>query len=264
VFRHLLRVGVLLIVTAAPAYAQNSNYTLVQCDQGKSLQAAIDNTREAGTVDVTGTCNETVRIETDKLFLRGLGATVNGQPGTFAALQVTDGATGVRITGLSISGDAGVSIDNGSSATIWSTAIIATNNAGIFVSGASYARVYDSVVSSGGFGGVFIFNGSAAGIYNNTVGAGTGSAIGIQGGSSAVVWANTAANSYIGLHVAENSHAFLSSDASNAMNGNVFGSVCEFGGVIRVDVNQAFGGNTTNVVTSPTCEIRLASGVTFP
>jgi len=257
----LLAVGLAFI--ALPAYGQNSSYTLVQCDQGKSLQAAIDNTREGGTIEITGTCNETVKIRTDKIFLRGAGGAVKGVPGTLAAIKVTDGATGVKITGLSLSGDSGVSVDKGSSASIWENVIAATNNVGVLVGAGSYAEVLNNEISSGGFGGVFVFNGSAARVFYNNV-TSLGSAVGIEGGSSAEVGSNVLRSSDKGLSVVENSYVFLPGTEPNTLSNNHYGTYCEFGGVIRVDTNQIFLGNTINV-TSSTCEVRiLGGGVAFP
>ncbi len=67
-----------------------------------------------------------------------------------------------------------------------------------------------------------------------------------------------------GLSVIENSHVFLPRDQANAIGNNNIGVYCDFGGVIRVDENQAFAPNTTDFLRG-VCEVAiLEPGVTLP
>jgi len=46
--RHAIGMGAFDVLTAAPAHARSSTYTQVQCDQGKFIQAAVNNSSGTG------------------------------------------------------------------------------------------------------------------------------------------------------------------------------------------------------------------------
>ena len=55
--------GLLLFtLVAVPADAQHSVFAQVRCDNGQSIKAGVDNTREDGTAEVSGTCSERVLV----------------------------------------------------------------------------------------------------------------------------------------------------------------------------------------------------------
>ena len=110
---HVLYAIVMASVTlqVSPAWAKT-----VKCDQGKSLQTAIDNASEGDEIDVTGTCNEFIVFDITQHFLTLLGAPgaaiVSSDPGR-PTIDVNQ-ARRITISGFSISGGArGVMIRNG-------------------------------------------------------------------------------------------------------------------------------------------------------
>ena len=214
----------------------------MNCDNGQSIQTAVNNTREGGVIEVYGTCNEKVVI-TRGVILNGLGsANVNGPPRSFGTFTVRGGASGVRISGFNITGEQGVRIEQGASATVRDNFIDGSTSIGILIGSGSYGLVQDNIITNSSNSGIHISGASSAQVGGNTM---SGTA---PGGAS------------VGLLVIHNSYLQLIS--ANTIMNNHTGFHCDYGAAVSV-VEQSFSGNDTAVQTF-SCEVQKPAAVPFP
>ncbi len=196
-------------------HAQDERYIPVFCDQGHSLQKALDRATEGANLDVYGMCNEAVVIRTDRISIGAFfGQTTNINPPA-GSVAFTVLADHVEISNLNITGGtSAVLITDGSSATITNNQILDYTGDGIFIEGASSGTIRDNSLSStnASNSAIFVVGTSSGLIEGNTIGASSASGILIAATSSALVGCNDISVShpfFAGIHVSFTSQASL-------------------------------------------------------
>ena len=230
----------------------------VDCDQGDSIQDAVDKAREGVDINVSGTCNETVLIQSDHLHIIGNnGATIMPPAGTTAFRVLS--TDNVAIDGFIILGGAGgVGIFGGSSAHIRDNQIHDSTSVGILISSSSYAAVRRNSLhsTSGNFSQIFVTESSAALVVDNTITASSGGGIEARSASSVTAGGNTVSGTAgFGILVQQNSHMTL-------QNTNTVNTIsCSVSGSLEVDEVQSI---TVGATLDPGCDLSNFSGVPFP
>jgi nitrous oxidase accessory protein NosD len=142
-----LVVLLLAIVVARPALA---GLLHVDCTKGETVAKAVEQAKPGDTIQVTGTCKETVMITTDRVTLDGQGSAILdgggvGKAGTVVSTQdwlpyyqgvlTIDGARGVVVTGFTVQhGVDGITCKNGATCIIQNTTLQDNADEGIQVS----------------------------------------------------------------------------------------------------------------------------------
>ena len=116
----------------------------VNCDDGDSIQEALDEAKDGGTINVSGTCAELITVGTDGITIDGGGAAIiNGTLlGGTQPLVVVE-ARNVRIQNIIVTNSPGSGIDvrSNGSAIIEGTTVTLSARHGIEVSMSAYARI---------------------------------------------------------------------------------------------------------------------------
>ena len=143
----------------------------VNCDvPGQTITKALKTAQPGDTIQVTGTCEETVTITTDRLTLDGGGSAVidgggGGSPGgsVFEGLLTIDGAQGVVITGFTIQRSPvdGILGQRGAAFTARNTIVKDNADDGLQVSDSATGQLAEFVgQDNGDFGIVVVTNSS--------------------------------------------------------------------------------------------------------
>jgi len=201
----------------------------VNCGAGGSgLGAAIDSANPGDTVQVTGSCNESITIRNHKQLITidgGGSASVTGTSGTRFVVR----GKGILIQGLTISGGInGISVERGSNAVINNNIIQNGTGRGIIVQQFAFAVILNNTIQNYGSDGIGVFDTSNARIginanndavaSPNTIQNNGDRGINIAKSSSARIYGNIISNNgNDGVGVFKASHADLS---SNTINGN--------------------------------------------
>jgi hypothetical protein len=210
----------------------------VNCGAGGSgVGTAVQSANPGDTVQVTGTCNESVLVRNEKqrVTIDGGGtATING--GSSTAIIVR--GKGILIQGFTISGGSnGISVERGSNAAINNNTIQNATSRGIVVNQFAFAIITNNTIQNNGSDGIGVFDTSHARIgFNqisdpaaspNTIQNNGDRGVNVSKTSSARIYGNTIQNNGSdGVGVFKASHADL---ASNTINGNgtsFAGGVC--------------------------------------
>lgn len=230
----------------------------VDCDNGESIQDAVDIAREGVTINVSGTCHESVLIQSDHLHIVGNNVATIMPPAGTTAFRVVS-TDNVAIDGFNILGGAGgVGIFNGSSAYIRENQIHDSTSVGILISSSSYAAVRDNSLhsTSGNFAQVFVSDSSHANVFDNTITASSGNGIDARSASSVMAGGNTVSGTAgFGMSVQQNSHMTLQN--TNTVN-TIF---CGVSGSLEVVEVQII---TVAASLDPGCDLSNFSGVPFP
>lgn len=145
-----LCVGILVLWIAVPASFAQGNPT-VDCDNGESLQAKLNIAKPGWVITVSGTCNEKISIEVERVTLDGGGtwdgdtlvggATIDGT-GTSGSL-VSVHSSQVVIRGFTIENSdlAGIVTTRGGSVTIQTNVIQNSGSNGVSATQGGYARI---------------------------------------------------------------------------------------------------------------------------
>ena len=194
-----------------------------------SLQDAINAALPGETIDVTGTCAESllVRNEKQRITLSGGGtATINGPNANSPAVNVR--GKGILIQGFIITGGSdGIEVNRGSNAVINSNVVQNTGGRGIAVDQLAFSVITNNTIQNNPEAGILVDESSTARIgFNldtettaspNTIQS-NGIGIAVMNNSSARIVGNTiSANSGDGIFVTRDSQADI---ASNAIDGN--------------------------------------------
>ena len=151
----MLVVSIAMLAVSGPARAQ------VDCDAGATIAEAVASAKPGDTIQVSGTCDESVTITTDRLTLDGQGMAVingggGGEPSVISQGIISiHGAQGVVVTGFTVQNGPvdGISVKKGAAATIQNTTVQDNADDGIEVTEGSTAELIDcSVLRSGDFG----------------------------------------------------------------------------------------------------------------
>lgn len=244
-------------------------FASVFCDQGQSIQDAVDKATEGATIDVWGTCYEAVLVDKDGLSFVGLeGLATIIPPCCTPAFQIM--ADSVQIEGFNITGAVtGIAITHGSHATIVYNVISDSGAFGIYVSDNSQASlIQNQVVNSGAFG-IWISGSSQASFSGNTTTGNGRFGVSVVEGSSARFAHNTiTGNTNHGISVQTNGSVDFRNTNTISGNGG-FGVSCEETAVLIVNRAQDFGGGNfagdVDVMPGPpSCFVKNLSGLPFP
>jgi hypothetical protein len=189
------------IVVADPALA---GLLQVDCTKGETLTKAVEQAQPGDTIQVTGTCKETVMITTDRVTLDGQGRAILdgggvGAGGTVVSTQdflpyyqgvlTIDGARGVTITGFTVQhGVDGITCKNGATCIIRNTTMQDNADEGLQVSNNAMAELLNCTFQRNAEWGLAVFDSSSVTFHGTIVSTNNGRAgIRIAGTSSASV-----------------------------------------------------------------------------
>ena len=266
----------------------------VDCDAGESIQAAVDSAVDGDTINVSGTCNEAITIDKNRIQLIGgpeagpQGASIIG-PAETPAISVR--GLNVRIVGFSAitGGDGGITprddprtrqevgiwVRRGASAIILNNTVKDSRWHGIRVRQGSSARIENTTVTNNGSNGIRVVDSSAADILGCTITFNQSDGIRVGRESAAVIDNTTSSdNGSDGIDVQENGGIRLSptifTNQTNTFERNRrFGIRCKTSSTIQVQADQTFGiipdqNNSGDTSIASGCELDVSGGVTFP
>ena len=232
----------------------------VECDRGESLLRALRRAKAHQTVRFSGTCYESIVIETDYLTLQGEnGATIDGSLSPSEAVVLIDGARGVQLSDFTVQNgsDQGVLATHQAQGVLKN--LIVTNNGTVGLSvDRSSLEIVDLNLDNNRTGGMDAYTGSiivAKGHLSANNNGGDGLAANgkvffeLRG---ATVVANE--NAAVGISIINDSRLQIFSfpeaqgSAINA-NGNGFAGVGILGSELGV-VGSQFFGSGANVITA--------------
>ena len=266
----LFQSGVLVLLLALMSTGHAvPKHIQVKCDQGDSIQDAVNSVDEDGAViRVFGTCNEQVVIRKDRLRISGVNnPTILPSPGGTAFTVLGDH---VEISDLNIiGGTSAVLVTQGSSATITNNRMLDYTGDGIFIAGSSSGSIQDNFLSStiANRSAIFVVGAANALIDDNTIGASSASGILISAASSALVGCNNISVStplFAGIFVGQLAHLSLGACANTISNSDPVGSAifCSKSSSIFAEAAQIITAGAINL--HPDCEVFAIPGVTFP
>ena len=269
----------------------------VECDDGDSIQAALDEAANGDTINVVGTCNERVTIDLDNLTLDGgETAVIDGTGLGATSLLLTVRASNVTIRGFTVQNSPihGISIIRSGSAVIQGNILQKNGRHGIAVGQSSFAIIgagdlsgnHDNpptpgsegnIISGNGKHGVNIRLNAGARIFHNNIINNVNSGINLADGASADIDGNDITGNTRGISLQTNASVLLSDGLlhgeANLINGNDVGVRCRTGGALR-GFPQDFGTVLTGgnpgvgdhskdtVIDASSCPV--ASSLAFP
>jgi len=267
----LLQSSVLLlllgVMSTSHSQGNENRYIPAYCDQGHSIQDAVDKATEGATIDVWGTCREAVVIDKDRLRITTVSDAVIMPPAGSAAFTVN--ADNVEIGNFNIvGGRTGIEIAGGASAEVHHNHISDYTGNGIRVVGNSNGAIHDNYFSStsGNLSAIILLSSASAQIESNQIAASSRSGISIASASSALVGCNQISVShpfFAGIHVNRTSH--LAFGCTNTIsNSHPFGEA-----IVCSQTSSIFAGATQDITAGaidlhPNCEVVTVQGVTFP
>lgn len=227
-----------------PSRTEPGTFT-VNCDDGETIQNALENLIPGDTLEVSGTCNEnvTIREELDRITLDGQGtAAIHGPNSTRDSIQVR--GRGITVKGFTITGgNSCVSVTRGGTVTIDGNLIQnAANLHGISISNGSFATIVNNTIEDNAVHGIQLLGGSSANIgfragdavaSPNVIQNNTSFGINLSDSSSARIDGNTiTGNANSGINVSESSSVRIgfsgpvgSLTAANTIMGNGNGGI---------------------------------------
>jgi parallel beta-helix repeat protein len=207
----------------------NDDSPTVNC-QSQSLQTALASAASGVTISVSGTCNENLLVDNNKIkvFLDGNGvATIHGTDSTKPALDIRGKA--IFIGGFTITGGRdGIVVQRGSNVVLDGNVVQNTGGSGIVVNQLAFAILTNNTIQNNAEDGVIVADSASAHIgFNNdsetvaspnVIQGNGGNGITVQGSSSAQVVGNViGGNGGDGVGVLRGSHADI---AANSIDGN--------------------------------------------
>ena len=220
----------------------------VQCNQGQTVQQAVNKSKVGDIITVIGVCNENVLILSSKtgLTIKGgsNGAGITGLVSNQAVIDIRS-ATGITIQGLTISGPgtadgpdtdfggAGIALFDGASANIFDCVVENNRVDGISIN-ASQAVLTGNTIRNNNLrdlepvGGVqVVFNGSAK-LFNNQIELNNRHGVILRAQSNAIFSGGTIQSTQgDGLAVRQMSLANLEGATIMIINNTTFGIVCD-------------------------------------
>ena len=125
----------------------------VNCDSGKTIGQALQRANPGDTLQITGTCQESLVITTDDLTLDGQGTTTIDGGGT--TVMTIDGARRVAIQGLTVrKGVRGILAQGGATITMQSVTAEDNTLSGISVIEKAVAQITDCTAQRNGVDGI--------------------------------------------------------------------------------------------------------------
>jgi parallel beta-helix repeat protein len=215
----------LVVLFLFPAPLEAATIVNVNCP-GSSLQSAINAASVDTQINISGTCNENILIDNDKvkLYLVGSSGTINGTS-SGPALDIRGKA--ILITGLVITGGTdGIRVQRSANAVISGNTIQSTGNFGVVVSQGAFAVITSNTVQNNPSYGISVHTGSVAHIgFNQTSGGKAPNTIQLNGeggisvnrsSSARIVGNDISNNGTYGVSVSRASYADIADNDINA------------------------------------------------
>lgn len=189
-----------LPVLTVQAQGVGTGVLRVNCDKGDSIQETIRKSWEHTTIEVSGTCNEHVELNKDRISIIGKpGAVLSAPSGSFSVIAVR--GRSVRIKNFEIDATGlvnGIHVNGGAWVTIEDNTIKNSDFSGITVRDGSFGDInHNQIVDNGGHG-IFLFIGASANIIGNTIQNSGNLGIAPTAGSYALIIDNEIRNSGAG------------------------------------------------------------------
>ncbi|NOT55407.1 MAG: hypothetical protein HOP18_12440 [Deltaproteobacteria bacterium] len=213
----ILMGGLCLFLHAAAAAAPP-----VDCDKGKTIAKALEQAKPGETIDVQGTCRETLTIRTDGVALVGRGgAVIDGGRQTVVTVA---GAQRVTLQGLTIrNGHLGLVATGGANVTLHNITIQNNVNSGLRVEGQSSLELTDCVSQGNTLNGVEVDRASEVKISGSFLSQNNQLFGLVLNNASSVTFAQATAtvqHNTLGIQIGANSSAFLADAATTVTASN--------------------------------------------
>lgn len=141
----------------------------VNCDAGETITQALQDTEGGDTIQITGTCNETVDISFDGLILDGQGSTIIDAGGASLPIVAIAGARNVTIRDITVqNGDLGILGTDGAALRLEGVTVQNTVKEGIRIEDNSTGHLSNSSVTNSGLDGIAVINNSSA-VFEGTI-----------------------------------------------------------------------------------------------
>jgi hypothetical protein len=221
---------------------------LVDCNEGASIQVALDKAKDGTVVEVKGFCVENITILKNQITLRAVDeATLAGPDISRSTIEVQ--ALNVRIENFSsISGGRDViRVHRSGSADIEANTIEGGDRHGIQIVHGSYAHIELNTIQHNKAVGVNVRQTASADIRSNTISENDKQAIQVSAAAAADIDDNTiTGNLGNGIRVRRTAHIRLSESSSfgqaNTIEGNGgYGTQCRTNSSVRSGTGQSFG-----------------------
>ncbi|MFQ5962149.1 MAG: right-handed parallel beta-helix repeat-containing protein [Candidatus Methylomirabilales bacterium] len=162
-------VSLAVVFAVAMTVQANGAVEEVDCNDGDTITETLEDADPGDTIRVTGICQETVTITTDRLTLDGQGSAIIDGSGGSQDVVTIDGARGVTLTGLTIqNGREGILGINAATFTVDNTTVQGNSSHGIELVRAS-ATLTNINSSQNGRAGVLIARNSLIALTNSTL-----------------------------------------------------------------------------------------------
>jgi hypothetical protein len=231
-----------LLLFSTAAFAQSTPALTVDCSRGQSLQSALRLAPPGSTIIVKGICAGPFTITTDGLQLDGQAtATLNG--GGKDTLTI-NGAHGVVLTGLTITGGNNGVVENAAQATLSNDAVEQNAATGIVSQSDSSVTVSGGSTSQNGLHGIDVEASSSLTVTGNYASTGNGVfGVDVNNGSSLTLTAAalSVSGNALGVQLGTNASGFLDGLSSLNSSNNLTVGLTMVSGAHMVD----FGGAIT-------------------
>jgi hypothetical protein len=173
----MMRTLLTVIIVVVGTHPTLADTLKVDCDKfGRTITKALRAARPGDTIRISGVCEETVTITTDRVTLDGGGSAILQGAGGGQAGQVSQGllnivgAQGVDIRGFTVRDSPvdGISVRQGAAVTLHSIKVEGSADDGIEVTETSSAQMADCTTRRNGEFGIDIIRNSNA-IFNGTM-----------------------------------------------------------------------------------------------
>jgi hypothetical protein len=244
-------VRILAIVLALTGAGFADGSIFVNCSKGASLQVAIAFAAPGATITAAGACKGPITIAKDGLKIHGVGSASISASG--ADVVTSNGATGVELNGLTISGgNNGIVAKNNSSISLHAVSVASNSLTGLQLLGNSSATINGVTSSGNGLFGIDVEASSSLIVTGNNTVQGNG-VFGIQvnnGSSLSLTGANLQVTfNTLGIQFGTNAAGFVDGTSTLLANQNVAdgitivsgSQVVDFGGTIQAVSNGIHG-----------------------
>lgn len=229
-----------LLLFSTTAFAQSTQALTVDCSRGQSLQSTLKFAPPGSTIAVKGTCVGPFTITTDGLQLNGgTTATLNGGGKDVITIN---GAHGIVLTGLTITGGGNGVVENGAQATLLNDVVEQNAVTGILAQSDSTVTVSGGSTSQNGLDGIDVEASSSLMVTGTYTATGDGVfGIDVNNASSIALTAATlsVSGNALGVQLGTNASGFLDGASILNSSNNVTVGLTMVSGAHMVD----FGGS---------------------
>ena len=224
----------------------------VDCDNGQTIQDAVNRIPTPTTIMISGHCVESVSVhfKGDITFNNAGNAVVTALSGSQPAFSI-HASRDISINDLEINGM--VYAAALSHVSLQRNKISNPTNTGVVVTLNSYAGIGHNDLDGNG-GGISVTKTSSVVVDSNKIRNSVSAGIGVSFSSSATFRNNNITNNgTYGFTVGQNSS--LHFQGLNTIEGHIFGVLCGGSGAILVSAAQNFSGNTLNLDQIAGCDL---------